>query len=63
MLRIVAGLGAFLAAVLAAQGPWTSRHYAGDSWVVQLALLAVVLAVYFAHILLIPTRAGSSTKA
>ena len=63
VLRIVAGLAAFLAAVLAAQGPWTSRHYAGDSWVVQLALLAVVLAVYFAHILLIPTRAGSSTKA
>ncbi|WP_246818036.1 DUF3367 domain-containing protein [Corynebacterium sp. HMSC22B11] len=63
VLRIVAGSGAFLAAVLAAQGPWTGRHYAGDSWVVQLALLAVVLAVYFAHILLIPTRAGSSTKA
>lgn len=63
VLRIIAGAAAFLAAVLAAQGPWTSGHYAGDSWVVQLALLAVVLAVYFAHILLIPTRAGSSTKA
>ena len=63
VLRIVAGSGALLAAVLAAQGPWTGGHYAGDSWVVQLALLAVVLAVYFAHILLIPTRAGSSTKA
>ncbi|MDK6301914.1 DUF3367 domain-containing protein [Corynebacterium sp. UMB9976] len=63
VLRIVAGSGAFLAAVFAAQGPWTGRHYAGDSWVLQLALLAVVLAVYFAHILLIPTRAGSSTKA
>nr|WP_262368632.1 DUF3367 domain-containing protein [Corynebacterium urealyticum] len=63
VLGIVAGSGAFLAAVFAAQGPWTGRHYAGDSWVVQLALLAVVLAVYFAHILLIPTRAGSSTKA
>lgn len=63
VLRIIVGSGAFLAAVFAAQGPWTSGHYAGDSWVVQLALLAVVLAVYFAHILLIPTRAGSSTKA
>lgn len=63
VLRIIVGSGAFLAAVFAAQGPWTSGHYAGDSWVVQLALLAVVLAVYFAHILLIPTRAGTSTKA
>lgn len=63
VLHIIAGTAAFLAAVFAAQGPWTSGHYAGDSWVVQLALLAVVLAVYFAHILLIPTRAGSSTKA
>ena len=63
VLHIIAGTAAFLAVVFAAQGPWTSGHYAGDSWVVQLALLAVVLAVYFAHILLIPTRAGSSTKA
>src|SRR5699024_6761794 len=63
VLRLVAGLGAFLAAVLPAQGPSTRRPHAGAPWVVQLALLAVVLAVYFAHILLIPTRAGSSTKA
>lgn len=61
-LGIVGGIGLGIAAIIAARQPWTSAHYAGDSWVVQLALVAVISAAYLAHLLPMATRAGSSTK-